>query len=90
MKAIPLAVTAAFILSLTMPASAQRKVCNHDPVCQAERDGITVAEVHKRNRAYESCLRAVGYTLADWRAYSVPQPQADKVRACFRRNGLRD
>ena len=31
------------------------------------------------------CVTSVGYTPADWEAYKVPQPQADKVRACLAR-----
>jgi hypothetical protein len=38
-------VAGAFALVLAAPsAPAQaRKVCNHDPVCQAKRDGVSVA-----------------------------------------------
>src|SRR3954466_14530074 len=36
-----LALLAAFTIALAAPASA-RQVCNHDPVCQAKRDGTSV------------------------------------------------
>lgn len=72
----------------SIPSAHARINCNHDPVCQAKRDGTTVEEARKKDRASMGCLSAVGYTQADWRARRVPGPQADKVRECYRRNGL--
>ncbi|MDA9473107.1 hypothetical protein XI03_00815 [Bradyrhizobium sp. CCBAU 65884] len=69
-------------------AHAQRINCNHDPVCQAKRDGTSVDEARKKDQGLTSCLSAVGYTQADWRAYKVPAGPATKVRACLAKKGL--
>jgi hypothetical protein len=38
-----------FALVSALPANA-RQVCNHDPVCQAKRDGTTVEQAKKLDR----------------------------------------
>ena len=78
---------ASFALSFANTAQA-RINCNHDPVCQAKRDGTTVAESKRRDSAMTACLSAVGYTQEDWHAYRVPAGPAGKVRSCFARHGL--
>ena len=35
-------VAGALALLLTAPSAQARKVCNHDPVCQAKRDGVSI------------------------------------------------
>ena len=36
------------LVAVSFPASA-RQVCNHDPVCQAKRDGTTIEQAKKRD-----------------------------------------
>ncbi len=40
-------VAGALVLALAAPSAQARKVCNHDPVCQAKRDGVSVASKAK-------------------------------------------
>ncbi|QHP70578.1 hypothetical protein EI171_26830 [Bradyrhizobium sp. LCT2] len=76
-------------LALSFASAAQARInCHHDPVCQAQRDGTTVAEAKRKDGAATACLRAVGYTQEDWHAYRVPAGPAGKVRSCFARHGL--
>lgn len=42
------AATLAVTMTLATPIYAQN--CNHDPVCQAKRDGVSVAESKRRDR----------------------------------------
>ncbi len=86
--------TISFIAAVTAitvingPKAHARINCNHDPVCQAKRDGTSVATAAARDEAMTRCLAAVGYTQADWHARSVPAGPATKVRSCFRANGV--
>jgi hypothetical protein len=43
------AVSAFVLVSVWLPANA-REVCNHDPVCQAKRDGTTVEQAKKLDK----------------------------------------
>lgn len=89
MKRISIMLAAAGIfIGSTSFANAQRINCNHDPVCQAKRDGRSVSESLRLDKAMTRCLRAVGYTQEDWHAYRVPAGPADKVRSCFAKNGI--
>jgi hypothetical protein len=36
-------IAGALALVLAAPSAHARKVCNHDPVCQAKRDGVPLA-----------------------------------------------
>lgn len=77
------------VAALGLANTAEARInCNHDPVCQAQRDGTTVAESKRKDGAMTACLRAVGYTQEDWHAYRVPAGPAGKVRSCFARHGL--
>ena len=60
-----LVLVAALGMALVIPASA-RQVCNHDPVCQAKRDGTSV----------ESKVRAE----AQRRAQRAPRPMRGDCR----------
>lgn len=56
MKHILSFAASAFVLvSVSLPANA-RQVCNHDPICQAKRDGTTVEQAKKLDR--ESATRS--------------------------------
>ena len=46
---LSLAASVFALVSVSLPANA-RQVCNHDPVCQAKRDGTTVEQAKKRDR----------------------------------------
>jgi hypothetical protein len=86
MKRLIFAITAATLsIVFNAPASAQRKVCNHDPVCQAERDGVSVAEAQRRDRASAKCFSSAGVTEEAWRAYKVDSSRAPGIRACLAR-----
>jgi hypothetical protein len=39
---------AGLVLALTAPSANARQVCNHDPVCQAKRDGVSVEQARSR------------------------------------------
>jgi hypothetical protein len=73
-------------ITTTSTATAQgRKICNHDPVCQAERDGISVATARKRDQGAARCFSAAGVTEEQWRAYQVDTSKAPGIRACLAR-----
>ncbi|MDQ1487459.1 MAG: hypothetical protein QOJ62_3152 [Actinomycetota bacterium] len=36
------------IFAFTAPSANARQVCNHDPVCQAKRDGVSVEQARSR------------------------------------------
>jgi hypothetical protein len=36
------------VLALIAPSASARQVCNHDPVCQAKRDGVSVEQARSR------------------------------------------
>lgn len=80
-------IVAGFAVACFSPAQA-RESCHHDVACQAKRDGTNVNDLRKRDQGMSRCLRAVGYTLDDWHARTVPSGPVDKVRACFSKNGL--
>lgn len=59
--------------------------CHGDAACQAKRSRVSEPS-YERN--INACLASVGATRAQWRAHSVPEPAAGKVRACLvARNG---
>ena len=39
---------AGLVLALIAPSANARQVCNHDPVCQAKRDGVSVEQARSR------------------------------------------
>jgi hypothetical protein len=50
MKRIPFIAALAFaFVSFSLPANALQ-ICNHDPVCQAKRDGTTVEQAKKLDK----------------------------------------
>lgn len=89
-KTLPFIVAVTAMIAMDAPAANARVVCNHDPVCQAKRDGISVAAASARENARTQCFASAGYTAADWDAYSVPAGPAAKIRSCFRSHGIRE
>lgn len=86
----PFIITASLLglsaIAVASTAEAQgRKNCNHDPVCQAERDGISVAAARKRDQGAARCFSAAGVTEEQWRAYQVDTSKAPGIRACLAR-----
>jgi hypothetical protein len=47
MKLIAAAVFLMF--AFTAPSANARQVCNHDPVCQAKRDGVSIEQARSRH-----------------------------------------
>ncbi|MEA2886139.1 MAG: hypothetical protein QOD11_499 [Bradyrhizobium sp.] len=41
---------AGLVLALIAPSANARQVCNHDPVCQAKRDGVSVEQARSRQQ----------------------------------------
>jgi hypothetical protein len=89
MKSVCLFVISVVALSMAIDSAQARIACNHDPVCQAKRDGTSVAAARNTDVSLTSCLAAAGYTQEDWHAYRVPSGPAAKVRACLSRHGVR-
>jgi hypothetical protein len=38
------------IFAFTAPSANARQVCNHDPVCQAKRDGVSIEQARSRQK----------------------------------------
>jgi hypothetical protein len=43
-----IAAVAFLMFALIAPSANARQVCNHDPVCQAKRDGVSVEQARSR------------------------------------------
>jgi hypothetical protein len=39
---------AGLLFALIAPSANARQVCNHDPVCQAKRDGVSIEQARSR------------------------------------------
>src|SRR5689334_23568883 len=50
------ALLAAIIFAFAALPAQARLNCNHNPVCQAQRDGTSVAEARKKDQAMTACL----------------------------------
>ena len=67
---------------VSTPAIAQLYDCHGDAACEAKRATVKKSTYDSR---INGCLAAQGYTREQWRARSVPEPAAGKVRACVSR-----
>jgi hypothetical protein len=80
---LAIAMAAAGLTPASMQAQTKYR-CNHDPVCQAKRDGVTVEQARQTDRKIATCARSAGVSADAWSRYAVPAgPKADKMRACM-------
>ena len=84
MKKLVILAVAISAAGLTPVLGQTKYRCNHDPVCQAKRDGVTVQQARQTDGKIARCARRAGVSADAWSQHTVPAgPKADKMRACM-------